>query len=326
MDNNYKFIQKGEHLNLKRLLLLLCLAGLHPVMSSDQTNPDPDDGDNEGIEVVIRGPDYATVGVPSSVDCVSSCPSCTYSMSVDGQAAHGQGNVLAFTLNMWVETLTVTCAVTNDTTGVTARTVKKMQVLVGPTNVSITGSELISPSVSYTFSCHAYCRPSCSYAWKIDTGPWVSSQGNVISVTPKETDLSKTLICKATNTVSGLFVAATHNIVVISGPSDIQIKGPDVVEVGEKTKYVCTAECRPSCRYVSSVDSQSMRGNTVEVTVEHPSEVYTIKCEAQNTASRKTVAASKTVQIKGSNRNLSTRPEEVKAVLFLAFIITMQVL
>ncbi|XP_030005680.1 uncharacterized protein LOC115429970 isoform X1 [Sphaeramia orbicularis] len=326
MDNNYKSKQKGGHLNRRRLLLLLCLAGLHPVLSSDQTNPEPDDDDNEGIEVVISGPNYVTVGVPSSAECVSSCSSCTYSMSVDGQAAQGQGNVLAFTLNVWVETLTVTCTVTNDTTGVTATTVKKMQVLVGPVNVSITGSELINPSVSYTFSCHAYCRPSCSYTWKIDKGPWVSGQGNVISVTPKEMDVSKTLICKATNTVSGLFVAATHNIVVTSGPSDIQIKGPDVVEVGEKTKYVCTAECRPSCRYVSSVDSQSMRGNTVEVTVEHPSELYTVKCEAQNTASRKTVTASKTVQIKGSNRNLSTRPEETTALLFLAFIITMQVL
>lgn len=325
MDNNHKSKLNGGHLNLRQLLLLLCLAGLHPVLSSDQTNPEPDDDDNEGIEVVISGPDYVTVGVPSSAECVSSCSACTYSMSMGGQAAQGQGNVLAFTLNIWVETLTVMCTVTNDATGVNATTVKKMQVLIGPVNVSITGSKLINPSVSHTFSCHAYCRPSCSYAWKIDKGPWVSGQGNVISITPKEMDVSKMLICKATNTVSGLFVAATHNIVMISGPSDIQIKGPNVVEVGERTKYVCTAECQPSCRYVSSVDSQSMRGNTVEVTIEDPSEVYTIKCEAQNTASRKTVTASKTIQIKGSNRNLSARPEEAKALLFLAFIIAMQV-
>lgn len=85
---------------------------------------------------------------------------------------------------------------------------------VGPTNVSITGPDLMNPSVSHTYSCHAYCRPSCTYAWRTDQGPWIGGQGNVISITPQEMDNSKMLICKATNSVSGLFAAATRNIAV----------------------------------------------------------------------------------------------------------------
>ncbi len=87
--------------------------------------------------------------------------------------------------------------------------------LAGPANASITGPDMMNPAVSQTYSCHAYCRPSCTYAWKRDKGPWISGQGNVISITPQEKDNSKLLICKATNTVSGLFVAAIQNVTVI---------------------------------------------------------------------------------------------------------------
>lgn len=72
-----------------------------------------------------------------------------------------------------------------------------------------------------------------------------------------------------------------------------------MIEIAEMSKFVCTAECLPSCRYVLSVDSQTVRGNVVEITVDHPLKSATIKCEAQNTVSRKTATALKTVRIKG---------------------------
>ncbi len=84
---------------------------------------------SEGLDFTISGPDYVTVGVPSSVECTSSCFSCTYSMSLDGQSAQGQGNVLAFTVNNWIETLTVTCTLTDDTSQKTTTTTKQIQVL-----------------------------------------------------------------------------------------------------------------------------------------------------------------------------------------------------
>ncbi|XP_028426495.1 uncharacterized protein LOC114550130 isoform X4 [Perca flavescens] len=224
MENTYKSKQYGGRSNLSRLLLLLFLAGLQPVLSSDGETPgldgDDDDDDQEAVKIscTIVGPDYVTVGVPSSVECFSNClmmkTACSYSMSLDGQIAKGQGNVLAFTVNNWVEELTVTCTVTVEDTGLTATTTKQLQVLAGPVNVSITGPDLMNPSVSHTYSCHAYCRPSCIYAWKTDKGPWIGGQGNVISVTPLEMDNSKMLICKATNSVSGLFDTATRNIAV----------------------------------------------------------------------------------------------------------------
>ncbi|XP_042259726.1 carcinoembryonic antigen-related cell adhesion molecule 2-like isoform X1 [Thunnus maccoyii] len=326
MDNTYRSKQNGGHSNLSRLLLLLFLAGLQPVLSTDTENAEPDDDDDEGLKVKIVGPNFVTVGVPSSIECVADCSACTYSMSLDGHSAQGQGNVLDFTLSSWVEALTVTCTVTDEEEDEdpeqTSTVTKQLQVLAGPANVTITGPDLMNPTVSHTYSCHGYCRPSCIYAWKSDTGPWIRGQGNVISITPQMLDSSKTLLCKATNSVSGMFVTTARNINVMFGPTEVKIKGPDVIEIEETSKFVCTAECLPSCRYVLSVDSQTVRGNVVEITMEDPFKSVTLKCEAQNTASRKTATALKTVRRKGSDHNLSTRPEETSAVLLLAFVIS----
>ncbi|KAG7220017.1 hypothetical protein INR49_000666 [Caranx melampygus] len=166
--------------------------------------------DDTGLNLLITGPDYVTVGVPSSIECEADCLACTYSMSLDGQTAQGQGNALAFTVNSWVEALTVTCTATQDSTGLTATMTKRLQVLAGPADISISGPEVMDPTVSHNFSCHANCRPSCVYTWKTGNGPWISSdQGNTISVTPVD---SKLLICKAANSVSQLFVTTTRDL------------------------------------------------------------------------------------------------------------------
>lgn len=86
---------------------------------------------SEGLEFdcEIVGPDYVTVGVPSSIECTADCTSCTFSMSLDGQSAQGQGNVLAFTIDRWMEAFTVECTVTDDKTLQTATATKKLKVL-----------------------------------------------------------------------------------------------------------------------------------------------------------------------------------------------------
>nr|XP_046234698.1 uncharacterized protein LOC124053509 isoform X5 [Scatophagus argus] len=176
MDNTYIPKQNGRHSKISKVLLLLFLAGLQPVLSADELTPELDNTAEEEwtLNSTIVGPDYVTVGVPSSVACYASCLACTYSMSLDRQVAQGQGNVLAFTVNSWVDTLTVTCSVTDDNARLSTTT-KKIQVLAGPANVSITGPDLMNPM---------------------------------------EMDNFKILICKATNSVSGLFVTANRNIAV----------------------------------------------------------------------------------------------------------------
>ncbi|XP_056281026.1 uncharacterized protein LOC130200617 [Pseudoliparis swirei] len=319
----------GNLIHLKRLMLLLLLAGLQPVRSTAGEEPEPQDDLEQGetLTCAIEAPLYVTVGVPSSVECDSDCRGCSFSLSLDGQSAHGQGSVLAFTVDRWVEALTVTCTVVSGDNRPNATTTKRLQVLAGPANVSIAGPDLMHPSVSHTYSCHAYCRPSCTYSWRMDEGPWLSGQGNVISITPQETDDSKLLLCKATSGVSGLFVFATRNIAVISGPQQVQIHGPDVIEIAQKYEFECAAECRPACRYVSSVDGQSVRGGVFQISVDRPLASVTLRCEAQNTASKRTATAVKTVQITGSDRSPldrspAARPEGASAVLLLAFIVS----
>ncbi|KAK1906558.1 Carcinoembryonic antigen-related cell adhesion molecule 1 [Dissostichus eleginoides] len=321
MDHTYTSKKMGGNWNQCRLLMLLFLTVLQPGLSADGEEPELDDDDNRvEISCAIVGPDYVTVGVPSSVECLSNCKACTFSMSVDSKTAQGQGSVLAFTVSSWVGVLTVTCTAAEDGRGGSATATKKLQVLDGPANVSITGPSRLTQSVSHTYSCHARCRPSCTYAWRTDEGPWIGGQGNVLSITPQEMDKPKTLVCKATNSVSGLFVAATQNITVTYGPSEIQIIGPDVISISEKQQFVCSAECLPSCRYVSSVNSHTVRGNVMEVTVDHPLKSVTLKCEAQNTASRKKATVTKTIHISGSFHSLSSRPEG--SSVLLAFILS----
>lgn len=311
---DYHFISNKWHQTKYGLLLLLGFQQII-ITRGDQSKTD-------SLKPVIQGPDFVTVGVPSSVSCEADCQSCTYSMSLDGQSAQGQDNALAFTVNKYTEDLTVACSVTNEQ-GQKAMTSKKLQVLVGPVNVSISGPDLLNPSVSHTYSCHAHCRPSCSYSWKLGSGPWIKGQGNVLSVTPTEMDSSKILVCKATNTVSEMFVAATHVISVTVGPADMKIAGPEVLEVGVKATFVCSAACWPSCRFVSSVDSQSVRGNELELTVDHRLKSVTIKCDAQNTASRKSATTTKTVLMKDADRSAFIHLRANSTVLLLLVIFSM---
>lgn len=50
-------------------------------------------------------------------------------MALDSQSAKGQGNVLAFTLPEWVETLTLTCTAKDDDRDRAGSITKKLQVL-----------------------------------------------------------------------------------------------------------------------------------------------------------------------------------------------------
>lgn len=90
-----------------------------------------------------------------------------------------------------------------------------------------------------------------------------------------------------------------HYICLSAGPSHTQIKGPDVVDIAKNYKFECTSECLPSCRYVLSMDTKTVKGGVIELTVDHRVNSVTLKCTAENTASRETATAMKTVQIKG---------------------------
>lgn len=63
-----------------------------------------------------------------------------------------------------------------------------------------------------------------------------------------------------------------YSIFLSAGPSHIQVEGPD---------------------------SQTVRGNVIELTVDHPLKSVILKCGAQNTGSRKKTTALKTVHVKG---------------------------
>ncbi|XP_052316290.1 uncharacterized protein LOC118392445 isoform X2 [Oncorhynchus keta] len=197
---------KDTHTLLNLLLLLVYLAG------SALTTDGGSGSINGPLELTIVGPDFVKVGVPRSFDCAAQCsPSCSYRMSIYGQI--WQGNKLLFTARQWEESLNLTCTARNDDSGRSSTVSKILQVLAGPTNISITGPALMTPGAPKSFQCYADCRQSCNYTWGIN-GRWRGGQGIEITVTPEELATSVTLNCKAINSVSGLYDMATRTIPV----------------------------------------------------------------------------------------------------------------
>ncbi|KAM9402481.1 cell adhesion molecule CEACAM5-like isoform 1-T1 [Salvelinus alpinus] len=285
---------KDTHTLLNLLLLLVYLAG------SALTTDGGSGSTNGPLELTIVGPDFVKVGVPRSFDCAAQCsPSCSYRMSIDGQI--WQGNELLFTAHQWEESLNLTCTARNDDSGRSSTVTKILQVLAGPTNVSITGPALMTPGAPQSFQCNADCRPSCNYTWKIK-GRWLRGQGNEITVTPEELATSATLNCKAINSVSGFYAMATRTIPVTSGPSEVHIIGPDSVAVGFKSMFQCTSKCIPACDYWWTVDGHTVYGNEMEMMVEHHVKSEKIKCYAQNTVSTHFEVVTKSVRVEDNDK------------------------
>ena len=88
--------------------------------------------------------------------------------------------------------------------------------------------------------------------------------------------------------------------VISAGPSEVHIQGPDSMLLSARTRFVCLADCTPVCRYLWTVGGRhTVRGSAIEVTVVHPRKTVDLKCEAQNTVTRRSTTVSKTVWVGG---------------------------
>jgi hypothetical protein len=82
--------------------------------------------------------------------------------------------------------------------------------LAGPSNIKITGPDILSSGVTSNFSCSADCYPSCSYTWTISSeaqSTVTTKYGQTISVTPDPWEIAEELICEAQDTVSLLYIS-----------------------------------------------------------------------------------------------------------------------
>ncbi|KAG9280597.1 hypothetical protein AMEX_G3329, partial [Astyanax mexicanus] len=253
------------------------------------------------------GPDAVTVGVPSSIECFAQCsPECNYTIGFDGQSL--EGNELAFTLKQWVSSITVTCTAKNPSTQKSSSISKTLQILEGPVNVSISGPITITPGESQRFLCSATCRPSCNYTWVVD-GESVAGSGNEVIIKQPKEATAETLVCKATNSISGLFVTAIHKLGSLSkfftGPEGLSFFGPDAVTVGVPSSIECFAQCSPECNYTIGFDGQSLEGNELAFTLKQWVSSITVTCTAKNPSTQKSSSISKTLQILEGPVNVS---------------------
>lgn len=75
----------------------------------------------------------------------------------------------------------------------------------------ISGPQMLTPGQTQRFLCSATCIPSCTYSWVVD-GDSVSGSGDEVVITAPLDITAGTIICKATNTVSGLFATAVRKL------------------------------------------------------------------------------------------------------------------
>ncbi|KAG5276925.1 hypothetical protein AALO_G00111440 [Alosa alosa] len=214
--------------------------------------------------VKIEGVDVVTVGVPYTFECLAYCsPPCTFTWNVAGKTV--QGNKLDFYLRGLSPPQALSCEAKNPMTGKTASFTKILQVAEGPLNVSITAPKMLANGVESTFVCSAVCYPSCNYSWYIGDQTRTNSR-KLHYTAPPETTLA-TVICKAQNTLSGLFVESISNVWMAQGPKDVTIKGPSSVIVGNTFSYYCLADCVPACNITWRFEGRTLTGESVSVPI-----------------------------------------------------------
>lgn len=78
-------------------------------------------------------------------------------------------------------------------------------------DVVINGPQVLTPGQTQRFLCSATCIPSCTYSWLVN-GDSIFGSGDEVVITAPLDATSGTIICKAINTVSGLFATAVRKL------------------------------------------------------------------------------------------------------------------
>ncbi|KAM8739921.1 cell adhesion molecule CEACAM5-like [Acanthopagrus schlegelii] len=175
----------------------------------------------------------------------------------------------------------------------------KMQVNYGPSSVTISGVDVVTVGVLYSFQCSASCYPTCQFTW---TRGNVTSQGSELSLQLKELQPTQNLSCTAFNPTTGISVTVQKTLRMTAGPSNIQISGPAFLEAGVASIFTCSAYCYPSCSYSWTVldkDTYSTaQGNTISVTPPATAvSSETLICEAWDTVPHLNISKSLLVQV-----------------------------
>ncbi|KAF1372512.1 hypothetical protein PFLUV_G00266250 [Perca fluviatilis] len=176
----------------------------------------------------------------------------------------------------------------------------KMQVDYGPSSVVISGLDVMTVGMAYDFQCSASCHPTCQFTW---TRGNLTYQGSNLILHFEELLPTQNLTCTALNPATGISVTAQKTLLVIAGPSNIQISGPAFLTAGVTSNFTCSADCYPSCSYSWTVGwdwetFSTAQGNTISVTP--PASFVgseTLICKAQDTASNLYIYRARQLQV-----------------------------
>ncbi|XP_071358435.1 cell adhesion molecule CEACAM5-like [Trachinotus anak] len=295
------------------LLLLTCLAGFSA--SETEQGGTMVDISYGPSAVGISGVGIVTVGIPYFFQCTAKCyPGCKFTWTRGNVTS--QGPELTLQLLHVAPTQTLTCTVVNPTTGKSASVQKTLLVAAGPSNIQISGPPMLTFGFVSEFTCSANCYPSCSYSWSVilNGQEYKTAQGNTISVSPpRETVSHETLICKAEDTVSHLFISTTLKLWVAT-LSDIRIAGESTVTMGKQYRFLCLATCIPSCSFTWKYMGKTFVGDQIQIPILHQGDIRKfssqleitvndylkiepLTCEATNTVSQAKITTTKNLTV-----------------------------
>ncbi|XP_075932331.1 cell adhesion molecule CEACAM5-like [Anarhichas minor] len=243
--------------------------------------------------VVISGVDVMTLGMPYEFQCSASCyPTCQFSWTWGKETS--QGPKLSLQLVDPAPTLNLACTAVNPATETSVTTQKMLQVIVGPTNIHVSGPAFLTAGVTSNLTCSADCHPSCSFSWLVT---WmgetlITAQGSTLSVTlPANNFLSDVIVtCKAQETVSHLDIEKSLQLQLAS-LSNITITGDSAVAIGKQYTYECFADCTPSCDFTWTFMGKPFENDRLDLTISDYSKIEPLTCEATNTLSNATITA-----------------------------------
>ncbi|KAG8005821.1 Mitogen-activated protein kinase 12, partial [Nibea albiflora] len=163
----------------------------------------------------------------------------------------------------------------------------KMQVNYGPSSVQISGVEIVTVGILYSFQCSASCYPTCQFIWIWGNE---TSQDQDLSLQLEELQPAQNLTCIAVNPATGISITVQKTLEIAAGPSNISISGEAFLVPGVVSNFTCLANCYPSCNYSWTIELDgepfsTAQGNTISVTPPSTAITETLICQVQDTVS-----------------------------------------
>ncbi|KAG7457739.1 hypothetical protein MATL_G00230470 [Megalops atlanticus] len=264
--------------------------------------------ENVKMTVTPQKPIHKT-GSNLNLTCsAESVPPAVFGWVFNGNPLKQEGPVLQLTNILESQSGNYSCVAHNTVTlRYMPSETSRINVLEGISGSTIIGptTSLIAGNSTANMSCHAVSGTVASREWKKDGKPLspsdritIAADKSSVSITPVENTDSGDYVCELSNAVNT--ETASYKMTVNYGPEDVQVKGEEAVEVGDKVVLVCSARSLPPAAFSWTFNGTLLGVTSAEYTI--GSAVYgqsgRYACMAKNNVTGLSLSAVHTLSVK----------------------------